>query len=171
MIEHGTLHGLPTTYLSGDLTEDNAATLVRAILEASGECRLILMATGGGDGRCAMAVLEAMRIHAAPVHVDGVGHVASASACILVGATGKRRISKGGQVLLHDSTFSNSSVPSAAMIETAVALHAETQRQVFYLSERTGHPIHWFREERWIRAELALSYRLVDEIIGQPDKE
>lgn len=125
----------------------------------------------GGSGDAMFAVYDAMQHVRPPVHTTCIGMAASAATVILAGgAAGGRTILPHGRVLIHQPH-----VTGIGGQATDIEIHATEilrQREVAseVLARHTGHDIERIRRDterdRWMTAEQAVAYGLVDRILA-----
>jgi ATP-dependent Clp protease protease subunit len=126
----------------------------------------------GGDGSAMMAIYDAMQYVRPPVATTCIGMAASAGAVILAaGEPGKRRILPHSRVLIHQPAIWGGGLSGQA---TDIEIHArellrqkEEMHRIF--AHHTGQPLEKIAEDterdRWMTAEEAVAYGLVDEIL------
>lgn len=119
-----------------------------------------------------MAIYDAMQYVRPPVATTCIGMAASAGAVILAaGEPGKRRILPHSRVLIHQPAIWGGGLSGQA---TDIEIHArellrqkEEMHRIF--AHHTGQPLEKIAEDterdRWMTAEEAVAYGLVDEIL------
>lgn len=125
----------------------------------------------GGDMNGMMAIYDTMQHVKADVATTCVGVAASAAAVILAGGTeGKRRILPHSRVLIHQPLLSGGLEGQASDIEIHANEIVRMKRSMIdILARHTGQTIDRIESDtdrdRWLTAEKALDYGLVDEVI------
>ncbi len=123
----------------------------------------------GGSVTAGLAIYDTMQFVTCDVATYCIGQCASMGAVLLTaGAKGKRRALPNARIMIHQ--------PLAGMQGTAeeIMIHAKEFRNVKdklnkILLKHTGHPFEKIEEDtdrdRFMSAEEALDYRLIDEVI------
>lgn len=125
----------------------------------------------GGDMNGMMAIYDTMQHVKADVATTCVGVAASAAAVILAGGTeGKRRILPHSRVLIHQPLLSGGLEGQASDIEIHANEIVRMKRSMIdILARHTGQTVERIESDtdrdRWLTAEKALDYGLVDEVI------
>lgn len=125
----------------------------------------------GGDMNGMMAIYDTMQHVKADVATTCVGVAASAAAVILAGGTeGKRRILPHSRVLIHQPLLSGGLEGQASDIEIHANEIVRMKRAMIdILARHTGQTVDRIEtdtdRDRWLTAEKALDYGLVDEVI------
>ena len=125
----------------------------------------------GGDMNGMMAIYDTMQHVKADVATTCVGVAASAAAVILAGGTkGKRRILPHSRVLIHQPLLSGGLEGQASDIEIHANEIVRMKRSMIdILARHTGQTVDRIESDtdrdRWLTAEKALDYGLVDEVI------
>lgn len=125
----------------------------------------------GGDMNGMMAIYDTMQHVKADVATTCVGVAASAAAVILAGGTkGKRRILPHSRVLIHQPLLSGGLEGQASDIEIHATEIVRMKRSMIdILARHTGQTVDRIESDtdrdRWLTAEKALDYGLVDEVI------
>ena len=123
----------------------------------------------GGSVTAGLAIYDTMQFVTCDVATYCIGQCASMGAVLLTaGAKGKRRALPNSRIMIHQ--------PLAGMQGTAeeIMIHAKEFRNIkdklnTILLRHTGHPFEKVEEDtdrdRFMSAQEALDYRLVDEVI------
>ena len=123
----------------------------------------------GGSVTAGLAIYDTMQFVTCDVATYCIGQCASMGAVMLTaGAKGKRRALPNSRIMIHQ--------PLAGMQGTAeeIMIHAKEFRNIKYklntiLLRHTGHPFEKVEEDtdrdRFMSAQEALDYRLIDEVI------
>lgn len=125
----------------------------------------------GGDMNGMMAIYDTMQHVKADIATTCVGVAASAAAVILAGGTkGKRRILPHSRVLIHQPLLSGGLEGQASDIEIHANEIVRMKRAMIdILARHTGQTVDRIESDtdrdRWLPAEKALDYGLVDEVI------
>jgi ATP-dependent Clp protease protease subunit len=127
----------------------------------------------GGSVSAGMAIYDTMQFVACDVATYCIGQAASMGAILLTaGATGKRFALPNARIMIHQ--------PLAGMQGTAeeIAIHAREfkrikERMNQILIRHTGHPLERIERDtdrdRFMTADEALDYRLIDKVIERVD--
>ena len=123
----------------------------------------------GGSVTAGLAIYDTMQFVTCDVATYCIGQCASMGAVLLTaGAKGKRRALPNSRIMIHQ--------PLAGMQGTAeeIMIHAKEFRNIkdklnTILLKHTGHPFEKVEEDtdrdRFMSAQEALDYRLIDEVI------
>jgi ATP-dependent Clp protease protease subunit len=123
----------------------------------------------GGSVTAGLAIYDTMQFVTCDVATYCIGQCASMGAVLLTaGAKGKRRALPNARIMIHQ--------PLAGMQGTAeeIMIHAKEFRNIKdklnkILLKHTGHPFEKIEEDtdrdRFMSAEEALDYKLIDEVI------
>ncbi len=123
----------------------------------------------GGSVTAGLAIYDTMKFVTCDVATYCIGQCASMGAVLLTaGAKGKRRALPNSRIMIHQ--------PLAGMEGTAeeIMIHANEFRNVKHklnsiLLKHTGHPLEKIEQDtdrdRFMSAQEALDYRLIDEVI------
>ncbi len=169
------LLGHRVVFLGRPVDDDIANLIVAQLLhlEAEGPDKPIALYINspGGSGDAMFAIYDAMQHVRPPVHTTCIGMAASAAAVILAGgAAGNRSILPNGRVLIHQPH-----IEGLGGQATDIEIHANEilrQREVAsqVLARHTGQDIEQVRRDterdRWMTAEQAVEYGLVDRILS-----
>ena len=129
----------------------------------------------GGNVYAGLAIYDTMNHLRAPVSTYCVGMAASMAALLLsAGAKGKRNALPNSRVMLHQP--SSGYQGTAADIEIAAKEVLDTRRRLNrILSEITGRRVEDIAadvdRDRWMSAEEATAYGLVDQVVGRDGGE
>ena len=125
----------------------------------------------GGSVTAGLAIYDTMQFVTCDVATYCIGQAASMGAVLLTaGATGKRRALPNARIMIHQ--------PLAGMEGTAeeIMIHAKEFKNVkqklnTILLKHTGHPLEKIEQDtdrdRFMSAEEAREYRLIDEVIDR----
>jgi ATP-dependent Clp protease protease subunit len=128
----------------------------------------------GGSISAGLAIYDTMQFVTCDVATYCIGQAASMGAVLLTaGAEGKRHALPNARIMIHQ--------PLAGMEGTAedILIHAKEfkrikQRMNEILIKHTGHPIEKIEEDtdrdRFMTAEEALEYRLIDHVVEHMEK-
>lgn len=128
----------------------------------------------GGSVSAGLAIYDTMQFVTCDVATYCIGQAASMGAVLLTaGATGKRHALPNSRIMIHQ--------PLAGMEGTAldIQIHVEEFRKVKeklnrILLKHTGHPLEKINadtdRDRFMSAEEALEYRLIDRVIEHMEK-
>lgn len=124
----------------------------------------------GGDMNGMMAIYDTMQHVKADVATTCVGLAASAAAVILAGGTkGKRRILPNSRVLIHQPLMGGLEGQATDIAIHATEIVRMKEKMTEILSRHTGQTQQRIKEDtdrdRWLTAQAALDYGLVDEVI------
>jgi ATP-dependent Clp protease protease subunit len=147
--------------LQGEIYDGNANELVMKLLYLQSENRRkdinFYINSPGGSVTATMAIYDTMQILSCPVATYCVGLAASGGAVLLAGGSkGKRRILPHAKVMIHQPYGQVGGQVSDIKI----------------LADHTGQPIERIAKDtdrdRYLSAEEAKEYGLVDEILTKP---
>jgi ATP-dependent Clp protease protease subunit len=125
----------------------------------------------GGSVTAGLAIYDTMQFVTCDVATYCIGQAASMGAVLLTaGAKGKRRALPNARIMIHQ--------PLAGMEGTAeeIMIHAKEFRNVkqklnTILLKHTGHPLEKIEQDtdrdRFMSAQEALDYKLIDEVIDR----
>ncbi len=162
--------------LQGEIYEGNANELVMKLLYLQSENRRkdinFYINSPGGSVTATMAIYDTMQILSCPVATYCVGLAASGGAVLLAGGSpGKRRILPHAKVMIHQpygqvgGQVSDIEIQADEIIKTREVLNK-------ILAGHTGQPIEQIAKDtdrdRYLSAEEAKEYGLVDEILTKP---
>ena len=162
--------------LQGEIYDGNANELVMKLLYLQSENRRkdinFYINSPGGSVTATMAIYDTMQILSCPVATYCVGLAASGGAVLLAGGSpGKRRILPHAKVMIHQpygqvgGQVSDIEIQADEIIKTREVLNK-------ILAGHTGQPIEQIAKDtdrdRYLSAEEAKEYGLVDEILTKP---
>jgi ATP-dependent Clp protease protease subunit len=162
--------------LQGEIYDGNANELVMKLLYLQSENRRkdinFYINSPGGSVTATMAIYDTMQILSCPVATYCVGLAASGGAVLLAGGSkGKRRILPHAKVMIHQpygqvgGQVSDIEIQADEIIKTREVLNK-------ILADHTGQPIERIAKDtdrdRYLSAEEAKEYGLVDEILTKP---
>jgi ATP-dependent Clp protease protease subunit len=124
----------------------------------------------GGEIYAGLAIIDAMELIRADVSTIAVGFTASMGTAILAaGAAGKRYALPSATVHMHQALGGAQGQASDVAIQAAELKRLNDKMREF-LAERTGRPLEEierdFDRDRFMDADAALEYGLVDEILA-----
>jgi ATP-dependent Clp protease protease subunit len=163
-------------FLFGDLDERRAGDLVMALmaLDAEGEEPIMLrIDSSGGPLDVSLSVMDTIDLLSVPVHASSSGRV-EGSAIGVLAVCERRRASMNARFrfCLPQDSFSG----AATGAETWISQHRDRlDRFVARLSQASGQPSERLHADiatgRYLDAEEALRYGLIDEVLGRPDAD
>jgi ATP-dependent Clp protease protease subunit len=129
----------------------------------------------GGSVDDTMAIYDTIRFVGSPVATYCIGRAQSGAAVILAAGTkGKRFALPHAKVMLHQVWGGVSGQAADIKIQAEEILKAKTMINEI-LSKHTGQPIEKIAAEterdKWMSAEEACKYGLIDEVLHEEDKE
>ena len=163
-------------FLQGEIYDGNANEVVMKLLYLQSENRRkdihFYINSPGGSVTSTMAIYDTMQILSCPVATYCVGLAASGGAVLLAGGSkGKRRILPHAKVMIHQpygqvgGQVSDIEIQADEIIKTREVLNK-------ILADHTGQPIERIAKDtdrdRYLSAEEAKEYGLVDEILTKP---
>jgi ATP-dependent Clp protease, protease subunit len=125
----------------------------------------------GGDMSSMLAIYDTMQHVSSPVETVCIGMAASAAAVILAGGEkGRRRALPHARVMIHQPHVQHAVQGQAADIAIHAAEVSRMRRQMSeLLAADTGHTVEQVladtERDRWLPAEEALTYGLIDSIV------
>jgi ATP-dependent Clp protease protease subunit len=128
----------------------------------------------GGSVSAGLGIYDAMQHIKAPVNTTVVGLAASMGALLLACGTGKRYALPNSRIMIHQPLL-NGVGGQVTDIEITAREAIKTKEQMAeILAKHTGQPIDRIKadteRDRWMSAEEAKSYGLVDEVVHPKDK-
>lgn len=128
----------------------------------------------GGSVSAGLGIYDAMQHIKAPVNTTVVGLAASMGALLLASGTGKRYALPNARIMIHQPLL-NGVGGQVTDIEITAREAIKTKEQMAeILSKHTGQPIDRVKadteRDRWMSAEEAKAYGLVDEVVHPKDK-
>ena len=161
----------------GTAIEDNMANLIVAqllYLDSEGHQDINLYINSpGGSIYAGLAIYDTIRILKSPVSTVAVGATMSMGTVILTaGATGRRYALSHSTIHLHPA--GGRAMGYTEDVGIAFREQERLQKDIFQLVGRTsGHTAteieEAFRRDRFMTAEEARDYGLVDEVLGGPE--
>ena len=163
-------------FLQGEIYDGNANEVVMKLLYLQSENRRkdihFYINSPGGSVTSTMAVYDTMQILSCPVATYCVGLAASGGAVLLAGGSkGKRFALPHAKVMIHQpygqvgGQVSDIEIQADEIIKTREVLNK-------ILADHTGQPIERIAKDtdrdRYLSAEEAKEYGLVDEILTKP---
>ena len=125
----------------------------------------------GGEMSSMLAIYDSMQHVTSPVETVCIGMAASAAAVILAGGEhGRRRALPHARVMIHQPHVQHAVQGQAADIAIHAAEVSRMRRQMSeLLANDTGHTVEQVltdtERDRWMPAEEALAYGLIDSIV------
>ncbi len=160
--------------LSGEVTPESSGKIVSQLLaldaeDSTSEINLYIN-TLGGDLFAGMAIYDTMRMLKAPIATTCIGVAFSTGSFLLMGGDrGRRKAAKNSRMMIHlgNSGFRG----NTADIEVTVGeLLAYTEMYISIYAERLNKSVETMRKDMerdyYMNAESALSYGLIDMVIG-----
>ena len=161
-------------FLGTQVNDEMANAIVAQMLflqtdDPKADINLYINSTGGSV-TAGLAIYDTMQFVTCDVATYCIGKAASMGAVLLAaGAQGKRRALPNARIMIHQ--------PLAGMEGTAeeIMIHAKEFKNVKHklnniLLKHTGHPLEKIEEDtdrdRFMSAEEARDYRLIDEVIA-----
>jgi len=125
----------------------------------------------GGSADGMFAIYDAMQHVRPPVETTCIGMAASAAAVILAGgADGSRAVLPHGRVMIHQPHVGGIGGQASDIEIHAAEILRQRELANQLLSRHTGQPIDRIRSDtdrdRWMTADQALEYGLVDRILS-----
>lgn len=154
--------------------DDRSVTLAAAelmTLDATGDAPVqLIVASSGGPLHLALSLVDTMDLLGVPVHVICLGRVEGAAA-LVVAAGAKRAAARHAQFRLSAPEVEASG--NAAQLAAWAGQHRlELERFAQRLAQACGRPYEHVEADlsmgRWLDAEGAMAYGLVDEIWSPP---
>lgn len=126
--------------------------------------------TPGGEVYSGMALYDTMQIIKCPVRTICVGLAASMGSIFLVGGTkGKRCALKHSRIMIHQPSHGAQGTVSDTRIAVEEGVKIRDMINGIFV-ERTGQPLEVIERDmerdKWLSAEEALAYGIIDEVIG-----
>src|ERR1700741_4916425 len=164
----------------GEQVDEHSANLIVAQLlfldnQDSKKDIFLYINSPGGSVYDALAIYDTMNFVKADVQTVGIGVQASAAAFLLSsGAKGKRSILPHGTVMIHQPSSGTRGKVTDQEIDLKESLRVKNLLEDL-MAKNTGQKkaqIHEDMErDRWMTAEEAKKYGLVDQIVSNPPKE
>ncbi len=166
-------------FLIGEISYAKAAEVIMKMLyldnlKRATEINLYINSPGGSVDDT-MAIYDTMRFIGSPVATYCIGRAQSGAAVILAAGTkGKRHALPHAKVMLHQVWGGVSGQAADIKIQAEEILKAKVMINEI-LAEHTGQPIEKIAAEterdRYMTAEEAKEYGLIDEVLHKGDKE
>lgn len=167
------LLGLRVVRLWGPLDEVTVTEIAAQLmaLDATGDAPVqLIVASNGGPLHLALSLVDTIDLLGVPVHVTCLGRVEGA-AVLVVAAGHKRAAARHAQFRLcapDVSAAGNASQFAAWAEQHRLELHSFTQRLAQACGRHYEHVEADLEAGRWLDADSAVAYGLVDEIWGPP---
>lgn len=128
----------------------------------------------GGSVSAGMGIYDAMQHIKAPVNCTVVGLAASMGALLLAAGTGKRYALPNARVMIHQPHLSGVGGQVTDIEITAREALKTKELMAEILAKHTGQSLDRIKadteRDRWLSAEEAKAYGLVDEVVHPRDK-
>jgi ATP-dependent Clp protease protease subunit len=128
----------------------------------------------GGSVSAGMGIYDAMQHIKAPVNTTVVGLAASMGALLLAAGTGKRYALPNARVMIHQPHLSGVGGQVTDIEITAREALRTKELMAEILAKHTGQSIERIKadteRDRWLSADEAKAYGLVDEVVHPRDK-
>ena len=166
-------------FLIGDISYQRAAEVIMKMLyldnlKRSSEISLYINSPGGSVDDT-MAIYDTMRFVSSPIATYCIGRAQSGAAIILAAGTkGKRHALPHAKVMLHQPWGGVSGQAADIKIQAEEILKAKAMINEL-LAKHSGQPVEKIAAEterdRYMTAEEAHQYGLIDEVLEEEDKE
>jgi len=166
-------------FLIGEISYQRAAEVIMKLLyldnlKRDSEINLYINSPGGSVDDT-MAIYDTMLFVGSPIATYCIGRAQSGAAVILAAGTkGKRHALPHAKVMLHQPWGGMSGQAADIKIQAEEILKAKTMINEI-LSKHTGQPVEKIAAEterdRYMTAEEAHQYGLIDEVLHEEDKE
>lgn len=128
----------------------------------------------GGSVSAGLGIYDAMQHIKSPVNTTVVGLAASMGALLLAAGTGKRYALPNSRIMIHQPHISGMG-GQVTDIEIAAREVLKTKDQMAaILAKHSGQPVDRIKadteRDRWLSADEAKEYGLVDEVVHPKDK-
>ncbi len=166
-------------FLGSDVNEASANVIVAQLLflqaEDSKKDIFFYINSPGGSVYDALAVYDTMQFITNDIHTVGIGIQASAAAFLLsAGTKGKRQLLKHSTVMIHQPSSGTRGKVTDQEIDLKESLRIKHLLESI-MAQNTGQKlekIHIDMErDKWLTAQEALEYGIVDKIVENPPKE
>jgi ATP-dependent Clp protease protease subunit len=166
-------------FLGTDVNEASANIIVAQLLFLQAEDAkkpiYFYINSPGGSVYDALAIYDTMQYITNEVHTVGIGVQASAAAFLLSsGAKGKRFLLPHSTVMIHQPSSGTRGKVTDQEIDLRESLRIKKLLEEI-MAKNTGQKIERIHEDmerdRWMTADEALKYGLVDDIITTPPKD
>lgn len=128
----------------------------------------------GGSVSAGLGIYDAIQHIKAPVNTTVVGLAASMGALLLAAGTGKRFALPNARVMIHQPLLSGVGGQVTDIEITAREAIKTKEQMAEILAKHTGQPIDRVKadteRDRWMSADEAKAYGLVDEVVHPKDK-
>ncbi|MFZ5817169.1 MAG: ATP-dependent Clp protease proteolytic subunit [Bacillota bacterium] len=128
----------------------------------------------GGSVSAGLGIYDAMQHIKSPVNTTVVGLAASMGALLLAAGTGKRYALPNARVMIHQPHLSGVGGQVTDIEITAREAIKTKEQMAEILAKHTGQSIERIKadteRDRWLSAEEAKAYGLVDEVVHPRDK-
>ncbi|HEY8347267.1 MAG TPA: ATP-dependent Clp protease proteolytic subunit [Symbiobacteriaceae bacterium] len=128
----------------------------------------------GGSVQAGLGIYDAMQHIRCPVNTTVVGLAASMGAVLLAGGTGKRYALPNARIMIHQPLLSGVGGQVTDIEITAREALKIKRRMAEILAKHTGQSVERILEDterdRWMSAEEAKAYGLVDEVVHPREK-
>lgn len=128
----------------------------------------------GGSVTAGLGIYDAMQHIKSPVNTTVVGLAASMGALLLAAGTGKRFALPNSRVMIHQPLLSGVGGQVTDIEITAREAIKTKERMAEILAKHTGQPLEQIKadteRDRWMTAEEAKAYGLVDEVVHPKEK-
>ncbi|OHB82182.1 MAG: ATP-dependent Clp protease proteolytic subunit [Planctomycetes bacterium RBG_19FT_COMBO_48_8] len=166
-------------FLIGEISYQRAAEVIMKMLyldnlKRSSEISLYINSPGGSVDDT-MAIYDTMRFVSSPIATYCIGRAQSGAAIILsAGTKGKRHALSHAKVMLHQPWGGVSGQAADIKIQAEEILKAKSMINEL-LAKHTGQPVEKIAAEterdRYMTADEAHKYGLIDEVLKEEDKE
>ena len=166
-------------FLIGEISYQRAAEVIMKMLyldnlKRGSEISLYINSPGGSVDDT-MAIYDTIRFVSSPVATYCIGRAQSGAAIILAAGTkGRRHALPHAKVMLHQVWGGVTGQAADIKIQAEEILKAKTMINAI-LAEHTGQPVDKIADEterdRYMTAEEAHQYGLIDEVLHEEDKE
>jgi ATP-dependent Clp protease, protease subunit len=128
----------------------------------------------GGSVSAGLGIYDAMQHIKAPVNTTVVGLAASMGALLLAAGTGKRYALPNSRIMIHQPLLHGVGGQVTDIEITAREALKTKEQMAAILAKHTGQPIDCVKadteRDRWLSADEAKAYGLVDEVVHPKDK-
>jgi len=163
-----------TILLTGEVDKDLSEKVIRHLLlleSISADPITILIDSPGGDVYAGFSIFDMIRFIKAPVHIVGMGLVASAAALILLAVPKERR-----HGLPNSSYLIHQPLSGIQGVATEIEIHARElektkERLNEIIAEATGQSMERVSRDTdrdyWMNAKEASAYGLIENIVNK----
>ena len=166
-------------FLIGEISYQRAAEIIMKMLyldnlKRNTEISLYINSPGGSVDDT-MAIYDTIRFVSSPVATFCIGRAQSGAAVILAAGTkGKRHALEHAKIMLHQPWGGVTGQAADIKIQAEEILKAKTMINEL-LAKHSGQPVEKIAEEserdRYMTAEEALQYGLIDEVLREGDEK